>query len=274
MLTPVGPNAPTVGKPTVLLLPIAAPSGSYNWVGRAIQQDVEVDLAQMGIARVIAPASGPQADDADAALKAARESGASHVVYATAQVSGSQIRVTGQVLDASDGHVLSPIKMTAPADNLFPLEDGLSAQIAQALPGGPEAMASAAQAQNQATQPANKPMPTVVYGQPSSSTNTAVQTPQYYTSTDNTPHTTNTYVYTQPYDYDYGYPYSYGYPYYGYPGVYIGGFGFYGGHYYNHYRSGGYYRGGGFRGGLHGGIGFRGGSGGFHGGGHFGGGHR
>src|ERR1700722_195797 len=72
-------NAP---KPTVLLLPVAAPSGSYSWVGRAIQQDVEVDLAQMGIARVIAPASGSVVDDAPAALKAARDAGATHVVYA------------------------------------------------------------------------------------------------------------------------------------------------------------------------------------------------
>ena len=246
----------------MLLLPIAAPSGSYSWVGRAIQQDVEVDLTQMGIARVIAPASGSVVDDTPAALKAARDAGATHVVYAQAQISGNQMRVIGQVLDVNDGKQLAAIKMTAPADNLFPLEDGLSVQIARALPGGPEALASAAAAQNQQQQQ----RPTVVYGQPSD-TNTVTQqpAPQYYSTTpDYTPYTTNNYVYTYPYDdsYGYGYPY-YGYGYYPF-GLYYGGFGFYGGHYYNHFRGSGFR--GGFGGGFHGG--------GFHGGGHVGGGHR
>lgn len=264
-VTPLQSSAPA-SKPTVLLLPVAAPAGSYSWVGRAIQQDVEVDLAQMGIARVIAPASGPQADDSEAALRAARDAGATHVVFARAQVSGNQLRVTGQVLNVSDGKSLAAIKMTAPADNLFPLEDGISVQIAHALPGGPEALASAAKAQNdQGNQQPKQSMPTVIYGQPSSSAPAEAPAPQYYSTSPpsdySAPYTTNTYVYTDPYYYGYGYPY-YGYGYYPF-GIYYGGFGFFGGNFHNRFHDGGH-----FRGGFHDGDGFRGGfGGGFHGGG-------
>src|SRR5882724_6441643 len=74
-------------NPIVLVLPIAPPEGGYSWIGRAIQQDIVVDLSQMTHARTVAPATAPAiAADADAALRAGRDSAADYVVFGHAQV--------------------------------------------------------------------------------------------------------------------------------------------------------------------------------------------
>ena len=66
-------------------------------------------------------------------IRAARDANADYVTFGNAQVLGSQLRVTGQVLDARTGQTVSPLKVTAPVDNLFPLEDALAAQAARAI---------------------------------------------------------------------------------------------------------------------------------------------
>ena len=187
----------SISGSTILVLPIEPPSGSYGWVGRAIQQDLLVDLTQMTRAHVIAPAS-PLAADNDAALRAGRDAGANYVVFGTAQSSGAQLRVTGQVLDAATGQTLTNLKATAPMDDLFPLEDALAIQAARSLPG----------VNMPATAPAGsapQPLPTIINQQPYVSE--ATPAPQYE------------------YGPDYGYgPYVYGpYPY-DYPGYYYPGY--------------------------------------------------
>jgi len=41
------PAPKALSDSTILILPIEPPMGSYNWVGRAIQQDMHVDLTQI-----------------------------------------------------------------------------------------------------------------------------------------------------------------------------------------------------------------------------------
>jgi len=130
------PAPKSLSDSTILILPIEPPMGSYSWVGRAIQQDMLVDLTQITRAHVLAPSSSPVADS-DAVLKAGKDARADFVVFGFAQTSATQLRVTGQVMDVATGHTLANLKATAPADDLFPLEDALSFQVARALPGSP-----------------------------------------------------------------------------------------------------------------------------------------
>src|SRR5579859_4256111 len=73
------PAPPPLSSSTILVLPIEPPTGGYGWVGRAIQQDILVDLTQMTHSRVLAPSTAP-ADDSTAALRAARDANANYVV--------------------------------------------------------------------------------------------------------------------------------------------------------------------------------------------------
>jgi TolB-like protein len=244
----------------LLTLPIAAPgSGEYAAAGQSIQQDLVADLTSLTAARVIAPASARPATDEQSALEQGRQNGAEFVVWGQAQVSGNQMRVTGQLLDVGSGRPLAGLKATAPADNLFPLEDSLAAQIARALPAPLGLVTPAPQ-----TQPAPEGVESVPTSAPIAAPAADSGNPYYsYTATvPQTYYTYNTYYYP-----------GYWSPYWGYPYPYVwGGIGFYGGFWPHHYGwYGGYpYGHYGFHGGY--GGGFRGGyGGGFHGGAHGGG---
>jgi TolB-like protein len=207
------PASRPVSDSTILVLPIAPPAGSYAWVGKAIQQDVLVDLTQMTRARVLAPSTAP-APDADAALHAARDANANYVVFGSAQAAGTQLRVTGQVLDVESGQSLSTLKATAPADDLFPLEDALAVQIVRALPG---ATVPATQPAPSGVAAAPQPLPQIINEQPYVSEVTPA--PQYEGVTGSGPYVYEPYIYS-------GYPYPYYYPYAGFfwgPGIIITG---------------------------------------------------
>jgi TolB-like protein len=285
---PAGVSVTGSGAPnetTVLVLPIAAPpGGAYASLGRGIQQDMAADLTTMTHGRVIAPAAAPGAVDEQSALETGRRESARFVVWGAAQVSGDQLRVTGQVLDTSSGQPLAALKATAPLDNLFPLEDSLAAQAARALPP-PVGIAQAPQTQPAPQAPvepyAAQPLPQTG-AEPYVSVSPGEAAAPYYSYTEELPPTY--YTYNQ----YYAYPGYWAYPYWGlYGGIgfgYGGGFwphhhgwydhGWYGSRYHGWYRGGAYGRPfgagvprGGFRGagGLHGAGGFH-GAGGSHGG--------
>lgn len=250
----------------VLTLPIASPgTGSYASAGQSIQQDLVADLTSLTAAHVIAPPSAHAVMDEQAALEQGRQNGAGFVVWGQAQVSGNQMRVTGQLLDVNSGRPLAGLKATAPADNLFPLEDSLAAQVARALPASigllvpPPQTQPAVQGTEAAREPA--PLPPALSEQSPATESTN----PYYSYTATVPQTY--------YNYNtYYYP-SYWSPYWDYPYVW-GGIGFYGG--WGLYHGGWYHHGWGdhgWYGGRYGGYrgyggGFRGGyGGGFHGGG-------
>ena len=190
----------------LLVLPVAPPAnGAIPWVGKSIQQDVTADLSQASKLRVAAPASAAPAADVQDALRAARDAGASFVVFGQSQISGNQLRVTGNLLDAIDGKTLGSLKATAPIDDLFPMEDSLAAQAIAALPADVRMAPPAAIAQAPATQPyLSSAVPVPQYQ------------PQQYPSA---PYAPPYYSYTEPlpdsyYIYNYGYPSYWAYGYY------------------------------------------------------------
>ncbi|HEY2589907.1 MAG TPA: hypothetical protein VGI81_29455 [Tepidisphaeraceae bacterium] len=267
---------------TVLVLPIAdPPTGEHRGIGRAIQQDILTDLTSMTQAHVIAPAFASAATEDAAAISQARQYNARYVVWGQAQVSGNQLRVTGQLLDVNDNRSLAALKATAPADNLFPLEDSLAVQAGRALPapfGIPQPPPQTQPASQIPTATA-QPLPESTTEPPYVSVSPTEPAAPYYSYTEAIPQ--SYYVYN-PY---YAYPgYWYPYPYWGWYGGVGVGFGFgYGYWPYYHYHGSYYpyhgwygYHGGYYHGGTvvipHGPVGgFHGGGGGFHGGG--GGGH-
>jgi len=193
-----------VGSRVLLVLPfIPPPQGGYAWIGKSIQQDLTADLMQGTHLQVIAPASQMPATDAHEALEAARALGAGFVLYGQSQVSGSNLRVTGQVLDVAMGHPLAGLKATAPTDDLFPLEDTLASQAALSLSRavGAEAATTPPAAPQEAYVPQEAPNEIYPPPQPPPPAYYSYQEPPSY-SYDN-------------YDYYYPYPDYYANPYWG-----------------------------------------------------------
>jgi len=118
----------------VLVLPFASPAGGLDWIGKGAQQDLSASLAEKVRGRVLAPASAPPAADAEAAIKTARDLGASVVVFGQAQVLKEQVRLSGQVLDVASGKAYGSLRATGTIDDLFQLEDALAGQISAVLP--------------------------------------------------------------------------------------------------------------------------------------------
>lgn len=261
-VTVVG-SAGEASGPVLLALPIAAPAaGNLSGGSQSIQQDLVADLTTLTGARVIAPAGARPATDEQSALDQARQNNAEFVVWGQAQVSGSQMRVTGQLLRVSDAHVLAGLKATAPTDNLFPLEDSLAAQVARALPPPIGLVTPVPQTQPSGQAPyTSEPQPP-----PSVSTPATDSGNPYYSYTATVPqayYSYNTYYYPGYWSPYWDYPYVWG-------GIgFYGGFwpyhhfGWYGGHFYGHpfvHGFGGAFHGG-ARGSFHGGAAAHGGGG-------------
>jgi len=127
--------APGSESGKILILPFhETASANYAWVGKAIQQDLLADLTRATKAQVDAPSSAAPAQDAAAALDAAKQTGAVLVVYGQYQTVGGQMRITGQVLSASSPQPVGSISATGAVNDLFPLEDAVSGQVLRSLP--------------------------------------------------------------------------------------------------------------------------------------------
>src|SRR5579864_7351627 len=104
-------------SPVVLVLPFATSPGANAWLGRAVQQDLLTDMTQGTHARVLAPADAPAAADVEAALKIARDRGATVVIFGQAQSAGKDVRLVGEVLDVGSAAALGALKATGPSDD-------------------------------------------------------------------------------------------------------------------------------------------------------------
>jgi len=211
----------------ILVLPFSTPRGmAQPWLGGAIQQDLFTDLAQGTHLRVMAPSAAPPAGDADAAMNAAQDQRASMVVFGQIQSQGSDLRLTGQVLDVASGKAIGSLKATGPSTDLFHLEDALAGQALAALPRSvlSDAAIKAFTAGPQNAAPGTPAAPPQAAYPPAAASQYAPPQQQrqynYYAPSDYAP----AYVPAPTYAYDYGYPapvYTYGcpsfdlYPYFG-----------------------------------------------------------
>jgi TolB-like protein len=259
------------GPVKVLVIPFAeiGQGAGHGWVGAALQENLTNAVA--GDPAVLAvqfdhPISG---SDIQQITTTARDRGATLVVFGAYQCSGTDLRVTGRIIDINFGRDVGTLKATGALADLFKIEDTLGTQVQAALPAPPaNPPVVAANTSDQTAQPSALPP----YTGPS-------QAPvDQQTATAPTYDTSGAYAGSGYYSYPptYAYPYSYGYPSYyygGFPLVIGGGWGYRGGYYPRGYWGGYRYGGpvfhpgfsGGFRGGFSAGGGFHGG---FAGGGH------
>jgi TolB-like protein len=211
----------------VLILPFSSPAGAKDaWIGDAIQQDLIADLTQGTHTIIEAPSKAPPATDAAQAISTARSMGAAIVVYGQVQTTGTQVRLTGRVLEVSDGRALGVMKATGPSTDLFHAEDALAGQALAALPRSmlnPQVLEAIQQGRtaqpNDQSQPGAAPPATPpTEPAPPAEDYTSVQVPVRpgYQPPQEQPYT---YTYVAPPDYtpvytypDYSYDYSYGCP--------------------------------------------------------------
>jgi len=169
-------------KDSILVLPfLGQPGGGSEWMGRSIQQDLLADLTQGTAARVLAPANLPAAADPAAALQSARGQGATWVVFGQVQVSGAEVRITGQVLDVTTDKPLGALKATGPNAALFHLEDATAGEVFVALPRTvltPQTLAATERAAAAAGQPNQQQNPAAAPGQTATLQPAAPQAPQ------------------------------------------------------------------------------------------------
>ncbi len=211
--------------PDVLVLPFEEidANPTQAWIGQAIQQSLVADLSQMP---ALQPGPGEARAQREHAVEAAREAGARYVVLGSFQLVDPQLRITGQVIDATSGEVLGGLKSTGTVRDLFAMQDTIGTQAKRIL--------------NQATRPAETPASTEPAApQPSVVRVEVVQkaaepgTSYRGSGLQQAVQRGSVQQYARTYDYRYSYPgyysprylnYTYGYPYYGGYPYYYGGY--------------------------------------------------
>jgi TolB-like protein len=121
-------------RPTVLVCPLRQidQTAADGWLGRAVQQSLEITLARDAGVRTAEPAPGADANQLDP-VSAARSSGAAMVVTGGFQVVNGQVRLSCRLLDGQDGSLLSAWNTDGPADDLLRLEDECGDRAARAV---------------------------------------------------------------------------------------------------------------------------------------------
>jgi TolB-like protein len=116
----------------ILVLPFVAvnPDDANLWVGKSVQQSLIADLTAAAPDRVIS--SDKTAPTLDAALAIGRDAGARFIVAGGFVSAGSDLRITGQVLDVATGQPVVALKATGERGQIFHMEDALAEQIGAA----------------------------------------------------------------------------------------------------------------------------------------------
>jgi TolB-like protein len=228
--------SPAVARVLVVPFKLVGDTDSHTWISGALQESL-LDTVSGDTAVQALGLTQPMSNSESAgALSAAKDAGASLVIFGSYQFSDNQMRVTGQAVNVADGRTLTTLTATGPVLDLFKIEDSLTSQLRTVLPQAPSNMPIVTYGPDQSTTPPAdvtvaqpQPQPADVYA--------AAPAPAvpYYASD---PYAT------------YAPDYAYGYPTYGYPIYIYGGFGYGHVHYFPHRGFGGHIGyGGGFGGG-------------------------
>ncbi|HEV8605032.1 MAG TPA: hypothetical protein VGQ99_06680 [Tepidisphaeraceae bacterium] len=139
---PAPAGAPAAKAPTrILILPFSMTGGDakYAWIGQAISENFQAELAKAGfsIATPIADRPGQQVGIAnpDEALRIAQNSKAEVVIFGSYQFLDPDLRVTGQILDVPSNQPVGALKASGAFRQLFTLEDDLAEQTKKILVG-------------------------------------------------------------------------------------------------------------------------------------------
>jgi TolB-like protein len=137
---PVQPAGAERAPTRILVLPfnMTGGDGKYTWIGQAISENFQAELAKSGFALVNAvnQGGGPvPVGDADKALKAAQLSRAEVVIFGSYQFLDPDLRVTGQILDVQSNQIVGILTANGTFRQLFQIEDNLSDQAKKVLIG-------------------------------------------------------------------------------------------------------------------------------------------
>lgn len=137
----------------VLVIPFTALNvpDSQQWITKAVAENIVADFGRTPGFLPLAFHGQILVEDNATAARLARQASASLVIRGAAQVVGTSVRLTAQLIDAKTGDTLTTASVTGPADDLLKMEDDLSAQLrgvstqTAATPGAPTAPLAGAQ---------------------------------------------------------------------------------------------------------------------------------
>jgi TolB-like protein len=128
---PTAPSPHTIEAPPEMMVYPFSPLGevgSNQWIGQAIQQSLLVQVSQPQALAWTIPATQPATATNDPTAAAAK-AGAGLTVFGSFQISGDNVRITGQVVHVASGKVIGGLSATGAIRDLFQLEDTLGAQL-------------------------------------------------------------------------------------------------------------------------------------------------
>ncbi|HMB95562.1 MAG TPA: hypothetical protein VKK61_05945 [Tepidisphaeraceae bacterium] len=119
--------------PRIMIFPFTpiGDVGKYDWIGQGIGQSLLVQTNQIWSMPAPAPTTQP-AGPIDPVAQA-RDAGAGIVVFGSFQISGDEVRVTGQIVHVASGKVIVSLNTTGAVRDLFQLEDTLGSQMRNVL---------------------------------------------------------------------------------------------------------------------------------------------
>jgi TolB-like protein len=175
------PSVPTIsGK--ILILPFEAIGEVQNhaWVARSVQQSLNAEIARLG---GLMPISMTVANPSDTGVAhdIGANQGAEMVIFGSVQFAGTQVRLTGEIMNVSTGKAVAGLKASGDFKDLFSLEDEISSQMDRALKP-PPAVASVPPANNSMIFEAVAPTPADLFPAPTDQDRFANQYQQYYTA--------------------------------------------------------------------------------------------
>ena len=175
------PTVPTIsGK--ILILPFEAIGDIQNraWVARAVQQGLNAEVARLG---GLMPISMTVANPSDTGVAhdIGTTQGAEMVIFGSSQLAGTQVRLTGEIMNVSTGQAIAGLKASGDFKDLFALEDEISSQMDRALKP-PPAVAAVPPANNSMIFEAVAPTTADLFPAPTDQNRFANQYQQYYTA--------------------------------------------------------------------------------------------
>jgi TolB-like protein len=142
----VEPAASQPAPLKVLVVPFTVVGGDAKqaWIGRAVQQNLQAELARQSDIEVIGtlslqnqrailpPVDGAALDDATA-FAVGKAANADILVFGNCQVVGTSVRITGRILDIGTQEIIGFLKATGLQSQLLTMEDALVSQTMKFL---------------------------------------------------------------------------------------------------------------------------------------------
>ena len=129
------PSSDPAERPSVAVLPFEdfSPGRDQGYLADGITEDILSRIARSDDLRVLSRTTVMTYRDREAALpEIVAELGVTHVLEGSIQRSGDHIRITVQLIDASDAHLWTR-SWTGPLDDVFAMQDEIAEGVADAL---------------------------------------------------------------------------------------------------------------------------------------------